>query len=248
VGYIKAVRSGDTLEIYEFEKDLPDKKSQSEKQVEGFYGISNQKPRRKHIVQRKRYDNVCRARASFRRLVRSNLTRNEAPQLLTLTMLEIVGIAQAYKYLNDFIHRARRYIGTDFRYIAVPEFQNRGAVHFHILVWGLPPSIYVYERNERNLQHIWARGFLDCSSTDGSPKLISYLTKYMQKGMYDERISGKKAYTCGRNTLRPVSLQTKTQVGEYIRDWGIDVDNNMTFQSKHDTKWLGRMSYKVIKI
>lgn len=247
MGHIKAIQSGDIIEIFNYERDLPEKNKRNERIVERSNGICRPRKMRRKIVRDRRFDNVCRQRATFRRLVRSNLTRAETPALLTLTMLDIVPITQGYKSFSDFISRLRKSYGETFRYIAVPEFQKRGAVHFHVLMWGLPYETIYFERQERTLQHIWARGFLDCTTTDGNGRLITYLCKYMQKAVFDERLAGQKGYVCSRNIVRPVLLKTKTQLGEYLRINNY-VDNEVTYSKEYDTKWLGSMSYKIIKI
>lgn len=187
----------------------------------------------------KRIDNISRAKRSFFRLIRTNLNPNEKPIFITLTTVSQKSLPIAYGYLTEFITRLRKIYGSGFKYLAVPEYQKRGVVHFHCLFWGIPPIdvfneipwnvwikirirkpkvferflTFCHEHNFqpesaiglRGLQHQWARGFLDCVPADDSPRLATYMAKYMRKAMSDRRLYQSKSYVCSRNILRPVS-------------------------------------------
>lgn len=235
--YTKIIRSGDILEIYQYEKE-PAKKSNFRKQ------------RAKGVIKRysRRKDNLARCKRDFKRLVWANLSGEERPILVTLTMLQVVEIKSAYEELTAFFNRLRRRkeFSREFRYIAVPEFQKRGAVHFHILIWGFP-VVAQNERGTRYLQRQWLRGFCDLLPTDGSPRLANYLAKYMSKGMSDIRLVGKKAYSSSGNIMRSVSLSGSVQTSYFSETLGVDnfvVDRIKRF----DTLWLGKAVYKKAKI
>src|ERR1035437_10907177 len=86
----------------------------------------------------RRMDNIYRAKKNFFRLVRSNINPNEKPVFITLTTVNQKSLPIAYGYLTEFRTRLRKIYGNTFKYIAVPEYQKKGRVHFHCLVWGLP--------------------------------------------------------------------------------------------------------------
>jgi hypothetical protein len=177
-------------------------------------------------------------------LVRANLSGTECPVFFTFTMASIVRIELGYRLFTEFIIRLRRKYGQCPRYIAVPEFQKRGAVHFHVLFWGLPENIVHYERMYRSIQHCWSWGFVDCINTDGSPKLASYVAKYMSKAVFDDRLSGKKAYSCSRNVLRPVFLPYASALDCSVELFGVDLSTVVACKRRDfDTKWLGRGRY-----
>lgn len=231
--YTKTIRSGNLLEIYRYEKEP----------------VQNRVKRAKRGVKRhsasyaRRVDNVKRLRKTFVRLVRSNLDGVECPAFLTLTFARVVRLPFAYGELGRFIKRLRIRFGSKWRYIAVPEFQKRGAVHFHLLVWGWHEDVINHERDLRILQRIWACGTVDIFRTDGSIKLAGYLGKYMSKAVCDKRLLSQKAYVSSTNIMRPVSYSLGS-VADYALDlWGVD---NSCLQSEHvfDTLWLGRCTYK----
>lgn len=248
MGYQKLVRSGNLIEIYDYSKDLPERR-------EGKREVG---PKRSVSASR-RIDNAKRLKKSFIRLVRANLDGNGRPVFLTLTMAEVARIDDAYGIFTEFGQRFRRRYGSHIRYIAVPEFQERGAVHFHVLVWGLseeviyaetPKSVSIeglvsVERGSRQLQHLWGYGYVDCLLTDGSPKLAFYVAKYMHKALLDERLRGQKSYSCSRNCLRPLSLATKTSVAFALDAWGVKLSTAVPLLEKNfDTYWLGRGRYR----
>ena len=215
---------------------------------------------------KRREFSITRCRKSFFRLVRANMSKSP-PALLTLTMLEIVDIAEAYQCLHKFGQRLRRTFGKSLSWIAVPEFQKRGAVHFHILIWEVPaelpcilgktyrdstgkkhrqhlcPEDRQCERRTRVIASIWKYGFVDLEKTDGSPKLATYLAKYMTKTISDSRLLKKKAYNATRNILRPEIYNNPFQVSIVLEMWDITKDTKPEYERKYDTKWLGQCRY-----
>lgn len=260
MGYRKMVKSGSLIEYWEYEKELPIRR----KSPHFKRGFSKGGVKRDRSTAQRTPDNIRRARAAFRRLVRANLFGTEKPFLLTLTMLEVVPYEASSRLFHRFIARLRREEGQYFRYIAVPEFQKRGALHYHLLLWGLPAHYactgYFAKRGKkkyfietcdesracesstRYLARLWLRGFCDCIETDGHPKLASYLAKYLSKHLSDVRLGGKKAYFCSRNTVRPLSLSSRAEMFDDYKKL-IPVDNPLR-QFEFDTQWLGRAHYK----
>jgi len=237
MAYTKLIRSGDLIELYEYENDLTFRNHRAKKGS-----------RKRHIAStQRREDNVRRCRKNFERLVRSNISGIEKPTLFTFTMLEVVRIELAYRCFTEFMVRFRKYAGKSFRYIGVPEFQKRGAVHFHALVWGVSKEILENERNDRTIQHLWARGYVDSIPTDGSPKLASYLSKYMSKAMYDSRLCYSKAYCSSRNCLRSVSLVTRTQVDVALEQWGISRSDAQMIR-EYRSLWVGGCKKYIINL
>lgn len=237
VNYQKIIQTGQYIEIYEYEKS-PITGRRKKKQL---YSVDKKKIRR--------VDNVYRQRKSFKRLIRANFEGSESPILITLTHRDIVDLPTGYKNYNLFIKRLRYIFTQDFRYITVPEFQKRGSIHFHGLIWGLPESSYKNERKTRKIASIWRHGFIDIRPTDGSLKLIGYLSKYMSKSLLEGNLGGKKAYTASRNIKRPV-IHKNSVIYNYTEDiWGINLSTTPPLQEKvFSTEWLGLAHYKLYKI
>jgi len=236
--YSKLVISGNYVEKYEYSYNLPQRRPNVPKGV----------PRKKRDPSaRRRADNINRCRQSFQRLVRTNLVRG-APALLTLTMREVVALSVAWKCFTTFGRKIRARFGRDIAWIVVPEFQKRGAVHYHALVWGLSDETIKTERYTRLLAGIWGWGFVDVIKTDGNAKLSSYLSKYMSKTMSDTRLVDQRAFSASRNILRPMSFRTPTQISFASEEFGVNGDNELVYERSYDTLWLGRCDYKVYKL
>lgn len=230
---------GNYLEIKEYEKEI--------RRVKVYR-------RRKAVLQSsarlsiRSESSLKRKKQNFIRLVRSNLVGSDSPSLFTLTMFEVLSVESSYKALGVFMRRLRKRFKKNFRYIAVLEFQERGAVHFHVMIWGLPINSILNERSNRFYQSLWQRGFVDCISTDGQIKLAGYLAKYLSKSMSDERLHNQKAYRASGNILRPVLLPFNSTIGYVQEVWGIDLlTSTPCFDVEYDTEWLGKGRFRIYK-
>lgn len=237
--YTKAIFSGSLLEVYRFE-NAP-KVSVRRKRVPRETNNSGDYPSLE-----RRHDNLRRLRRGFLRLVSTNLRGKGAPSFLTLTFVSDVSICVALECYREFVQRLRQSTKIDVSYISVPEFQKRGTIHFHCLIWGLTGDQVAHERRTRYLQNIWARGYVDIIPTDGSDKLGGYMAKYMSKAMHDERLLGKRAYLTSRNLLRPVLYKTAA-ITHYTREvLGVDIE--LLTEKTFPTQWLGEGNYQVFKV
>jgi len=230
---MKVIRSGDLIEVYEYAKNLPIRRKVRQPDTYG---------KRDRRVGPRREDSIRRAAKSFRRIVRANLGGDEPPALFTFTMYQELSYTASVRVFTKFIVRLRRNHGREFRYIVVPEFQKRGAVHWHALFWGISHEIAKTETETRYIARLWLAGFCDGLITDGHPKLAGYLSKYMSKAMHDIRLGGKKAYYASRNILRPMCVSSANVV-EYLSEI-VGVDNSPLHTHEFDTQWLGRAIYK----
>lgn len=238
MGHTKLIITGDIAEQYDFTKEINT-------------NIRRRRPhrndRRVGESYRRRIDNQFKTRRAFLRIVNVNLQRNDSPALLSVTFAEPILFRRGVRLWGEYIRLLRVKTGWTLDYVVVPEFQKRGVLHFHALIWGIPTSYIQNERMERTLQNLWARGFLDIKSTDRSPKLGGYLAKYMLKALQDFRLCQEKAYYTSRGIMRPVLLNTKTQVAFTRRALSITGDN-LVFSKKFDTMWLGECTYSRYKI
>lgn len=237
-GHLKVIQSGRVIEIYRYENPayIPHKPRKKKTWRTNTESIG------------RRRDNIHRQRKSFVRLVRANLFSDFVPSLLTLTMQEIAPLPHCNGLFKEFINLLReRFDGI--KYIAVPEFQKRGAVHYHLIVWGLPDEIVLNERESRYLQILWGHGFVDIIKTDGSPRLASYLSKYMTKVLDDPRMARKKAYMTSRAILRPSIHKGKgaKTVLSYAKEiWDLDLSTAIPcYEREFQTEWLGGGLYKM---
>lgn len=250
MAYNKVVLYGDFLDLYRYEKNIA---SYTRKR-----GIPKGKTPVSHLgndgeprvtsfkKQERRGDNTTRAGMAFRRLVLSNMAESSPPLLVTLTYAKnFQNLRLGYKDLKSFIRAFRNKCG-EFRYIAVPEFQKRGALHFHALFWGLPTDIYKQERDSRLVAKLWGRGYVDVFCTDGNEKLAWYLSKYLTKTLVDKRLKDQKSYVCSRNVRRPI-VDASSIYTALDYQYGLSVDYSPLQEKKFSTQWFGEGLYRLYK-
>lgn len=253
MGYNKIISYGNTLELYEYERDIVRlrptiinvRESKLDDENLGVNGENNLEERKLG----KRQDNARRASMAFRRIVASNLGGSSRPLLVTLTYREnFTDLKGAYKHLSSFIQSLRHKYGKNFRYVSVPEFQLRGAVHYHALIWELPEEVFLLERKNRTLARLWSWGYVYLKETDGDEKLSFYLSKYMAKAFLDPRLKNQKCYVASRNIKRPLvnSGVPSSMLGIIFDDYGIN-ENDPVLDREYLTSWLGKGRHRIFK-
>lgn len=252
MSYNKIIRYGNMLELYEYEKEprIVDKRRKPPRNnatdapnvdlgADGANAVSERKLGKRH-------DNSRRAKMDFRRLVAANLVGVELPVLITLTCKEnITDLAFGYKRFRSFVQALRYSYGKSFRYVAVPEFQKRGAVHFHALFWRLPENVVSQERKTRAIALKWGMGFVYFKKTDGHIKIASYLSKYMAKAFTDPRLRNQKAYVASRNILRPTIARGIAPLWAIFDDMG---EYKTDADEKYFARYLGECRHRIFRI
>lgn len=184
----KAYFCGNILEQYEYSKPV-------------FRGLTVAPPRGTRGIMapksEKRADSsVFRTRRNLRRLVNSNPNLSS---FITLTFAEnLTDISLANLYFKLFIQKLKRRYPT-LLYIAVIEFQKRGAVHYHLLA-----KLPYIPQNE--LSDLWGHGFVGINKLTNLKNVGAYIAKYIQKGAFSARLVARKAYFCSRALLRAVEV------------------------------------------
>jgi hypothetical protein len=239
MSYTKIIRYGDNLEIYQYDyPPMPHRR--------GVRDPEKEKPTEDEKYE-KRKDNIYQTKRNFQRLVSANLGK-EKPLLLSLTYAEnMQDIKTAYRDFKSFVQALKYKFGKDFKYIAVPEFQKRGAVHFHALFWSLPQKINrKFEIETRTIAKIWGHGFVDIKDTDGDQKISGYLAKYMAKAFTDKKLKNQKAYVSSWNVERPV-VESDTSALYFLCKY-TNPEDLPVVEKEYLTRWLGRGRFQLFKI
>lgn len=149
---------------------------------------------------------IARARVAVRRrCMAMNVDR-----LLTLTFREnITDIDEAWKCFHYFVKQMRWQYEERFQYVVVPEYQKRGAVHFHLAIKGFYPV-----KTVRSFWHaaVGKRGGniditdpKNYSKNSWNPKHIgNYIAKYITKTESTE--FNRKRYASGGKIELPVPI------------------------------------------
>jgi len=221
MAYKKVITYGNIIEVQEYERDLP--KYTDEQKEFAVYArkqnlVANRKneTRRQKFNRTKRQDNARRTANAFIRKVIANFGQSDFSILVTLTYSKNeISPKKGYSDFKSFARSVVRNYGKQVRYIAVPEFQKSGRLHFHALFWGLPSLLVKRERKTREFAFYWKRGFVDLKLTDSSDRVAYYLSKYMKKGFLDFRLFGHRSYLSSRNLVKPV-IDTSPILFQYL--------------------------------
>lgn len=153
-----------------------------------------------------RVDNLSRSRKLVIDLAYEN--QKIWKSFLTLTFSEnIKDIDIANQCFNSWLTLIRRYF-PDFAYLCVPEFQKRGAVHYHLLSnleVGGPLLPFQNEKKKMYDVKFWRYGFtsaFDLKLANDRFNVSLYVCKYLYKDI-DDRLFSRKKVMHSRNLQLP---------------------------------------------
>lgn len=213
------------IEVYSYEKVL----------YKDFESSGGRTKKTGKDVLKNRKDSTYRARERVRRLASANFSNKD--KFLTLTFAENeTDIQKCNAYFKNFIKRLKyKTDKKDLKYIAVVEFQKRGAVHYHVLL-NLP--YYPIEQISR----IWGAGFCKINKISHVDNIGAYMVKYMTKNITDSRLQGQKSYLCSRGLKRPEVL-TGIDASKFLDLYCVE-DRQAVFESSFTNEFTGKVEYK----
>ena len=233
-GLKKYVITGHILEVYSYDYYIHGKG--------GFSGTAKGQAEIENAL--KNYANTNqRRRDKIRRLACTNFN-NRYDKFLTLTFAENkTNIEECNLLFKNFIKRLKyKYNLLCLKYLAVIEFQERGAVHYHVLL-NIP---YI---PHKELQELWGNGFVFVNAISHVDNLGAYILKYMTKDNNDTRLMGKKAYLTSRNlkqeeTIVNHDLKDFDKLeSKIIQKYNLN-DLKAVYEANYDTEMLGNCTYK----
>jgi len=142
---------------------------------------------------------------------------------LTLTVAENISdiTCDHLHRVDTFIQQRLKRAGAEGKRIAVKEFQERGAVHFHILY--VYNKAYVFPSVE-DIAKSWKLGFVKITAPKIRMrlyKIVSYLGKYIGKGYEYESLNTKKSFTASQ--IKQIYKLSPNRLIEVIRRFGKDM-------------------------
>lgn len=202
---VKLVDCGDYIQVYYLQdKKLVSKKNDDELSLKKINIESSSKEDSNYIgVELK---NIVRSKLECQRLAKCNA--NDWKTFITLTYAEnVTNIDEAKKDFRYFIDKVQR-VYKNLKYICIPEFQKRGAVHFHLLtnIDINNEKLICLQENNKKFKHIkyWNKGFTKVDTLEKDiKKIIGYISKYMTKDI-DNRLYNRHRYYYSRNLNKPV--------------------------------------------
>ena len=243
----KIVQSGDIIEIYEYEKgylkgyELTDSEKVKNGRLKGEKS-NNYEEHRKQVLQR--------AKKNLRRLINANVGqygKEFTAKFLTLTFKDNVKDLDKANYeFEKFIKRLNYHcFGTkkaNLKYTCVVEFQKRGAIHYHVIIYNMP---YV---KANDISNIWGNGFIKINKIDDIDNVGAYVSEYLgqaEKGqgkdVADDRLQGKKSYFSSRGLFKPVEITDKKMVEQVAAALPKEC---LTYSSQFENEHLGNITYK----
>lgn len=209
--FYKIIKTNNIIEIYQPDNPYLLHRTNSPKSV------FKEKTKEQTILSRQY--SVNRARQNIRRIILGNFTNQNNLSHVTLTFsqplcdFDITSLKDCNRAFSKFIYRLRQFY-PKLKYIKVAEFQDRGAVHYHML------------SNIRYLPHVkivnlWSYGFIKKKKL--LDNMYKYLTKYLLKTIHDDRFIGLRSWSVGGSVIRPKTIYiNSTNVINKIKN---DVNN-----------------------
>ena len=157
------------------------------------------------------------------------------PVFITFTFREnVTDLTYAHKEFTKFIRRFSYDIRgkmTFLKYLAVVEFQERGAIHYHVVFFNLPWIDRIYDK----VIDEWRKGVGEGSARVESVRdefgLINYLCKYLTKSVEGGRLQARKSYFASKDLKKPLIN-------------GFDEVVNIIRKIVPKESWLKRESYE----
>lgn len=165
---------------------------------------------------------------------------------ITLTFKENITKPKRANYLfNQFVQRYNYHNPNNkLKYLAVVEFQKRGAVHYHLLI-----DRYI---DKKILEKLWGYGLTRIEYIRGGPnQMRNYLIKYLNKTSYlDSRLWRKKMYFKSENIRKyfEKKYDDPFNVGNVIQWYIIHNNREVIKESKnsYNANFIGEIEYREI--
>lgn len=241
----KIIQSGDIIEIYEY----------SEGYLKGYTLTENELNNRTGTESNpddtdSRERSLKRAKRDLRRLINANHGQygdQFTSKFLTLTFGDNVTDLKVANYeFTKFIKRLNYLVfGTkkaNLKYTCVVEFQKRGAVHYHVIIYNMP---YL---KANDIANVWGNGFIKINNIDDIDNVGAYVSEYLgqaEKGqghdIGDDRLQGKKSYFSSRGLFKPIEITNKKVVEQVASALP---ENLLTYSAVFQNEHVGNVSYK----
>ena len=214
----KAIKSGNIVEIISYENG-------------NFYGYEGVACGKVKSSNSKRSDNINLAKKNLRRLINANCTKNDL--FVTLTYSDnMQDIVQAKNDFKRFVKAMKRK-GYSMKYVYVIEFQKRGAVHFHVIFFDCG---FI---DNKFLAEVWGKGFVRINRINDVDNAGSYVVKYMDKDLVDDRLTGHDLYGRSRGLKEPIEINNPQEVGGLLEE----LSDNLVYTNTFNNQYRGNCVY-----
>lgn len=244
---VKIKQMGETVQIFEYSEKIRCLK-------EGFtspFKIRDNYSKREKESGEIRYDSLSR---SFGRLMDLALTNHsDFRTFITLTFAEnITDLTVANTHFTNWVSNVRK-VYPDFKYLGVPEFQKRGAVHYHLMTnLTIKSDLIILQKNKENMYDVkyWRYGFtsvFDLALTDNDFSVSLYLAKYFYKDI-DNRMFGRRKILASQNLKEPnifkVDRSEIEKIEKYIDGKKMTKEKDIISKNDYAPRFIRITEYK----
>jgi len=156
---------------------------------------------------------------------------------LTLTVTENIRdvTCDHLHRVDSFIQQRLKRAGAEGKRIAVKEFQERGAIHFHVLyIYNKP---YVFPDSE-DIAKSWKLGFVKITAPRirmRLRKIVNYIGKYIGKGYEYESLNLKKSFTASQ--IKQIYKLNSERLAIVVQKFGLKMAETFrcTFRKVYET-------------
>jgi len=195
---------------------------------------------------------IYRAKSQIRHLISANAwqwanndNRIYLPMFLTLTFKEnIQDLNITHKIFMKYIQRLNYFVNnkkiTTLKYVAVTEFQKRGAVHYHVIFFNLP-----YIKKILLLKKVWGFGIYNLQPVYDEKKMSNYISKYMYKNINNEVFFGRKKYLSSQGLKKPNISLDENYIGKIISLLPLESKRR---DDERKSEYTGNYNYKLFNL
>lgn len=179
---------------------------------------------------------INRAKQNLIYLIDENITHYS--KFITLTFADnISDIKHCDKCFDKFRHYFKRCFKEDLKYICVREYQRRGAIHYHLIVFNN------MKFSTKKFNKCWTYGFWKMNKIDSYFNVSRYVAKYISKSFITCNLMSVlqhrniKAYSSSHNLKKPKIEYLSTFDLELIQQlYNIQYQNSYVLNDDHNTK------------
>jgi len=178
---------------------------------------------------------IRRTRKNIQDILNANL--DDRSYFLTLTFAENL---QDYKKANARFNYFIRQKNKGIKYLAIKEHQQRGAIHYHLIVFDIEKQVL------ENLVSSWTFGFTHLKKITNkySWSISNYLTKYFVKEKNQLVKAGYRIFTKSNNLQKPLIISAGV-VRKILLMYKYDVDLEQYDWSQHEYEIEEKSAYNV---
>lgn len=236
---VKVVNCGNIVEIYKYKQAInTGYKVKKEKQV---------REKTESVINENLNRSIKRSKRKIFELVNTNFVQGKS-SFLTITFKEnITDYELAMYYWKLFKQKVEYKLELKLKYCGVVEFQERGAIHFHICLFNVP---FIEQQTLYNIWNSVVSGGVNIKGIKGNEcdNVGAYMTYYMNKdlknGFGKEEYKCKKRYFYSKNLLKPSISYLFTQKADELACYSNLVESlndYVTFEYKSEFK---KVDYK----